>query len=514
MIKRIASILLVLALCLAAFPAQAFADRSSLKQVVITDTGLTGEYIYNTGGLGLIEQADGTRLLIDDKGTVYRRTTGWMDYDPASGLYSIGSDGYYRLSDGQLVLSRQQIEESVKAFMIENLGLSAADIAGFDLAFLGEMTDGYATCNFVVALQEADDLVRYDFYAFIDEGGLVRFMTPLFGYTSATGYPLSYYVGTYGEGLVPCIAQYHDEADHWLLKWYEGGYRDTLGNDVLVFESPDGRPYDEDQEFVTRYDGRELSSWEAFHNGHATVANRDYLYGLMDRGGNITVPFAYEFLYNEVGEYPAAGLPNGKYGFIDVKGNTVIPFMYEDAKGEFAGAFVVKDNGKFGVVDRENETIVPFEYDRMSSPQGNTVYAIKKGKVYTMGFANAGSGDITADGKWAAHCVFSDVPKGSWYEPHVQAAYDAGIVGGRADGTFNPLGTLRHGEIMVMVANLHSRMKNDHYDFQGLRRAGEHWAGPFWEYCKAEGIIDSRFDGRLDEPVTREEMAYYFAHTL
>ncbi|MCR4804785.1 MAG: S-layer homology domain-containing protein, partial [Clostridia bacterium] len=46
------------------------------------------------------------------------------------------------------------------------------------------------------------------------------------------------------------------------------------------------------------------------------------------------------------------------------------------------------------------------------------------------------------------------------------------------------------------------------------RRAGEHWAGPFWEYCKAEGIIDSRFDGRLDEPVTREEMAYYFAHTL
>ena len=65
-----------------------------------------------------------------------------------------------------------------------------------------------------------------------------------------------------------------------------------------------------------------------------------------------------------------------------------------------------------------------------------------------------------------------------------------------------------------MTANLHSRMKLDGYDFQAHKTAGAHWAQAFRDYCKAEGIIDSRFDAGMDKAVTRAEMAYYFAHVL
>ena len=44
--------------------------------------------------------------------------------------------------------------------------------------------------------------------------------------------------------------------------------------------------------------------------------------------------------------------------------------------------------------------------------------------------------------------------------------------------------------------------------------AGDHWAASFRDYCKKEGIIDNRFDNSLNAPVTRAEMAYYFANTL
>ena len=63
---------------------------------------------------------------------------------------------------------------------------------------------------------------------------------------------------------------------------------------------------------------------------------------------------------------------------------------------------------------------------------------------------------------------------------------------------------------MVMVANLHAKQKGESVPIV----QGGHWASSFRDYCKAEGIIDDRFDGSLDISVTREEMAYYFANAL
>ena len=110
--------------------------------------------------------------------------------------------------------------------------------------------------------------------------------------------------------------------------------------------------------------------------------------------------------------------------------------------------------------------------------------------------------------------IFKDVSSGAWYENFLQNAYDAGIVGGTSADTYTPDGNLSHGQIMVMAANLHSKQKGDNYDFQANKKAGEAWYQVFEDYCKAEGIIDGRFDGKEGQNVTREEMAYYFAHTL
>ena len=107
---------------------------------------------------------------------------------------------------------------------------------------------------------------------------------------------------------------------------------------------------------------------------------------------------------------------------------------------------------------------------------------------------------------------FTDVHLGDWFYDFVKAAYSDGIVGGMTATTYGPSGQLKHGQIMVMVANLHSLQKGD--NFKASSVPGDHWAASFRDYCKKEGIIDDRFDKKLDEPVNRGEMAYYFANTL
>ena len=110
--------------------------------------------------------------------------------------------------------------------------------------------------------------------------------------------------------------------------------------------------------------------------------------------------------------------------------------------------------------------------------------------------------------------IFKDVNAGAWYEKYLQTAYDNGIVGGTSDDMYTPSGQLNHGQIMVMAANLHSKQKGDGYDFQANKKAGAAWYQAFEDYCKAEGIIDDRFDGLETQNVSRDQMAYYFAHTL
>ncbi len=108
---------------------------------------------------------------------------------------------------------------------------------------------------------------------------------------------------------------------------------------------------------------------------------------------------------------------------------------------------------------------------------------------------------------------FPDVNEGDWFAEHVQAAFGNGIIAGYNDGTYKPDNNLKHCEIMVMAARLHSACKGD--GFEGYEVDGDHWCASFRDYLKKEGVIDDRFDGeKLEEEVKRGEMAYYFANIL
>ncbi|MBR5641162.1 MAG: 5'-nucleotidase C-terminal domain-containing protein [Firmicutes bacterium] len=152
----------------------------------------------------------------------------------------------------------------------------------------------------------------------------------------------------------------------------------------------------------------------------------------------------------------------------------------------------------------DNQVLISYIVDTLGGVVGEE-YAESQGRI------NIIDDPSVVEAKPVAK-VFSDVNEGDWFEKYLQTAYDTGIIGGFKDGTYKPTGNLTHAQIMVMVANLHSLQKGD--EFKGSQIEGDHWAASFRDYCKAEGVIDDRFDAKLDEYVTRDEMAYYFANCI
>ena len=110
--------------------------------------------------------------------------------------------------------------------------------------------------------------------------------------------------------------------------------------------------------------------------------------------------------------------------------------------------------------------------------------------------------------------IFKDVDSGCWYEKYLQKAYDNNIIAGTSATTYGPTGNLTHGQIMVMAANLRNTQNGGTYNFQANKKAGDAWYQVYKDYCKEQGIIDDRFDGLEAQNVSRDQMAYYFAHTL
>ena len=172
-----------------------------------------------------------------------------------------------------------------------------------------------------------------------------------------------------------------------------------------------------------------------------------------------------------------------------VAGKNGVVSGYENEKYLLVGNETVINGAKFGVSHPSNKTA------------GGTTGVL---------FAGLSVNPQAIDGYLVM--PLTDVRLADWFYDHVKAAYGAGIVGGMTATTYGPSGQLTHAQIMVMVANLHSLQKGDH--FKGSSVPGDHWAASFRNYCKSEGIIDNRFDSVLDKPVTRGEMAYYFANAL
>ena len=103
-----------------------------------------------------------------------------------------------------------------------------------------------------------------------------------------------------------------------------------------------------------------------FING-LSLANRDGLYGLVDKNGNEIVPIQYEeILYDEHTDQtkPICVRKDGKYGYIDRSGKVIIPLKYDYAK-EFYGDYARVSNGRneWGFVDITGKEVVPLKFD-------------------------------------------------------------------------------------------------------------------------------------------------------
>ncbi|MBQ4004232.1 MAG: WG repeat-containing protein [Firmicutes bacterium] len=272
--------------------------------------------------------------------------------------------------------------------------------------------------------------------------------------------------------------------------------------------------------------------WEEFSGGRAAVLQDSPRgYGYVDKTGKLVIPCEYDngglFMdgYAAVSKYVQnAGV---RFGYIDTSGKTVIPFQYEDANGYGEGLFTVAIQTMkhpddmfystvYGMVDKNNTTVVPFEYDAITPVKNGAAYAIKDGKVFVLKFAEPSPVDPNDISN-----IFTDVPVNAWYAGYLQKAYDNKIVGGTSADKYSPTAQLTHAQIMVMVAQLHSKQKGDNYSFAAHQKAGAAWYQTYEDYCVAEGIIPEAaftdpglFKGQENKPVKRGQMAFYFAHTL
>lgn len=240
--------------------------------------------------------------------------------------------------------------------------------------------------------------------------------------------------------------------------------------------------------------------------------DRGAKYGYFDKTGKLAIPCIYDSASMFRDGYAYVANTDGRYGYIDVDGKTAIPFQYEDACGYGAGLFSVghaaQFDYKYGMVDKYNNEVVPCTYDDITRAYEDHAFAIKGGEIVTLMFKD--DPEAAKDVK----NVFTDVPDNAWYADYLQKAYDNRIVSGTSADKYSPNAQLTHAQIMVMVSQLHSKRKGDDYDFLANKPAGSAWYQAYEDYCKAEGIIDDRFDGKETQNVNRAEMAYYFAHTL
>ena len=378
MAKRIA--VCVLTLCLLFLLTQCTQAPAPEDPVDIAEISVPGEIECNTDGLALVRDESGLYSLVDRTGAVLLQSGFWMEYDSSSNVCAALGEAYYSYPDCEVLFTREQMEENVTAFLQENAPLG--EVVSLRTNIMSPFSEGYAANDFTVLFDDGYDQREYDFYALIDKNGLVHYATPLLAYTSGGGFPLLFTLDDSSEGLVRFTSEYCDRDGFW--SWYEVGFKDSEGNDVLVFSNGSNR--DPDDTSVTVIDGSPYSHIGSFYNGFAVIEDHDQKQSLIDRAGNVLLPFAYDSIQNHCGSYPAVSDIYKGWGYIDTAGEVVIPLEYGFAAGSYGTYFVVERSGKYGVVDADNEPVVPFEYDWMSSPYEGVIYANKEDRAYVITF--------------------------------------------------------------------------------------------------------------------------------
>jgi hypothetical protein len=105
--------------------------------------------------------------------------------------------------------------------------------------------------------------------------------------------------------------------------------------------------------------------------------------------------------------------------------------------------------------------------------------------------------------------LFTDVPKGAWYEPYVGAAYEYDLVNGKSARKYDPNSNLVISEAVKIAACIHSIYYNGYANFSN----GNPWYQQYVDYAVDNGIIDY-WEYDYNDTCTRADFARIFANAL
>lgn len=235
----------------------------------------------------------------------------------------------------------------------------------------------------------------------IGEGLIVLYNGDLYGYVDVNGksiLPFQYEKAKlFSEGLaaVQTIEDKKNRKEEKLKKLYLWRFIDKQGNTIIphvkgldekrIGEFHDGvaaiGSYDETNENETFYlidkQGNVIVSEKPYRcigkaenlfivrNEKRGTENR--MFGLMDKGGKMVIPFAYRGM-----QYASDGLvcvinTDGKVGYLDLQGNIRIPFQFDKGGVFVNGIALVKKDGITIAINQKGEVLFHCPYQEIYS---------------------------------------------------------------------------------------------------------------------------------------------------
>lgn len=107
--------------------------------------------------------------------------------------------------------------------------------------------------------------------------------------------------------------------------------------------------------------------------------------------------------------------------------------------------------------------------------------------------------------------TFNDVATDVWYAKDVQASYELGIINGKGNGAFDPKGQLTVAQALSMACKTYEL----YYGGDGaFTSTGSKWYDGVIAYALKQGFITEGQFTNYDRPVTRAELASFFAKAI
>ena len=128
------------------------------------------------------------------------------------------------------------------------------------------------------------------------------------------------------------------------------------------------------------------------------IINKKNKYGIMDSSGNILVEPKFRHVDRMMLKYVKLGNEND-YGVYDEKGDIILPNEYMTINMLFGGMFLIKKNYKYGVADRNGNIILKPIFDEIYMPKPNIMRIEYNGQWYEIEQIAGGEIELPEDVK-------------------------------------------------------------------------------------------------------------------